>query len=157
MKGYLGQPEATKEIFDDEGWLRTGDIAVFRLQTRDGKDTPYLDIVDRKKDIMKVKGLQVAPVEIESHLAAHPAVAEVAVVGVRDEDAGERPFAFIVRSPKEMVDVDEETIKAELNRLVEGALSEPHWLRRNIRFVDEFPKSSNGKTLKFKLRETLSS
>ncbi|BCS23694.1 putative NRPS-like protein biosynthetic cluster [Aspergillus puulaauensis] len=157
MKGYLGQPEATKEIFDDEGWLRTGDIAVFRLQTRDGKDTPYLDIVDRKKDIMKVKGLQVAPVEIESHLAAHPAVAEVAVVGVRDEDAGERPYAFIVRSPKEMVDVDEETIKAELNRLVESALSEPHWLRRNIRFVDEFPKSSNGKTLKFKLRETLSS
>lgn len=157
IKGYLGQPEATKEIFDDEGWLRTGDIAVFRVQTQDGKDTPYLDIVDRKKDIMKVKGLQVAPVEIEAHLAAHPAVAEVAIVGVRDEDAGERPFAFIVRSAKEMVDVDEDIIKGELNRLVESALSEPHWLRKNIRFVDEFPKSSNGKTLKFKLRETLAS
>ncbi|KAJ5220197.1 NRPS-like protein biosynthetic cluster [Penicillium chermesinum] len=155
MKGYLGQEEATKEVFDEQGWLRTGDIAVFRIQEKDGKKTTYLDIVDRKKDIMKVKGMQVAPVEIESHLAAHPAVAEVAVVGVRDEDAGERPYAFIVRSPTVMTDTDEETLKAELNQLIEGALSEPHWLRKNITFVDEFPKSSNGKPLKYKLRQGL--
>ncbi|KAL4928071.1 uncharacterized protein BDV17DRAFT_298800 [Aspergillus undulatus] len=154
MKGYLGQEEATKEVFDEEGWLRTGDIAVFRLRDEE-KDTPYLDIVDRKKDIMKVKGLQVAPVEIESHLAAHAAVAEVAVVGIRDEDAGERPFAFIIRSPKAFTELDEDALKAELNRHVEGTLSEPHWLRKNIRFVEEFPKSSNGKPLKYKLRESL--
>lgn len=155
MKGYLGQKEATREIFDEQGWLRTGDIAVFRIQSKDDMKTPYLDIVDRKKDIMKVKGMQVAPVEIESHLAAHPAVAEVAVVGVRDEDAGERPYAFIVRSPTVMTDEDEETLKVELNSLIEGALSEPHWLRKNITFVDEFPKSSNGKPLKYKLRQSL--
>ncbi|KAL4995967.1 hypothetical protein BDV10DRAFT_122716 [Aspergillus recurvatus] len=155
MKGYLGQEAATKEVFDEQGWLRTGDIAVFRLTKNGGKETPHLDIVDRKKDIMKVKGLQVAPVEIESHLAAHPAVAEVAVVGVRDEDAGERPYAFIVRSPRAMADMDEEALKADLNRHVEATLSEPHWLRKNIRFVDEFPKSSNGKPLKYKLKESL--
>ncbi|KAL3430054.1 hypothetical protein BDV09DRAFT_189603 [Aspergillus tetrazonus] len=155
MKGYLGQETATREVFDEQGWLRTGDIAVFRLTGQDGKVTPHLDIVDRKKDIMKVKGLQVAPVEIESHLAAHPAVAEVAVVGVRDEDAGERPYAFIVRSPRAMADLDEEALKADLNRHVEATLSEPHWLRKNIRFVEEFPKSSNGKPLKYKLKGSL--
>lgn len=155
MKGYLGQETATREVFDEQGWLRTGDIAVFRLTGQDGKVTPHLDIVDRKKDIMKVKGLQVAPVEIESHLSSHPAVAEVAVVGVRDEDAGERPYAFIVRSPRAMADLDEESLKADLNRHVEATLSEPHWLRKNIRFVEEFPKSSNGKPLKYKLKESL--
>ncbi|KAL6232847.1 hypothetical protein BDW75DRAFT_242605 [Aspergillus navahoensis] len=60
MKGYLGQEAATQEVFDEQGWLRTGDIAVFRLNNNDGKETAHLDIVDRKKDIMKVKGLQVA-------------------------------------------------------------------------------------------------
>ncbi|KAL4812985.1 hypothetical protein BDW67DRAFT_193115 [Aspergillus spinulosporus] len=155
MKGYLGQEKATQEVFDEQGWLRTGDIAVFRLTSKEGKNTPHLDIVDRKKDIIKVKGLQVAPVEIESHLAAHPAVAEVAVVGVRDEDAGERPYAFIVRSPKVMADLDEEALKSDLNRHVEATLSEPHWLRKNIQFVEEFAKSSNGKPLKYKLKECL--
>lgn len=155
MKGYLGQDDATREIFDEQGWLQTGDIAVFRSESKDGGKTTYLDIVDRKKDIMKVKGMQVAPVEIESHLAGHPSVAEVAVVGIRDEDAGERPFAFIVRSPTVMADLDEEALKAEYNRIIEGALSEPHWLRKNIKFVDEFPKSSNGKPLKYKLRQGL--
>ncbi|KAL4910502.1 hypothetical protein BDW74DRAFT_184412 [Aspergillus multicolor] len=155
MKGYLGAESATAEVFDEEGWLRTGDIAVFRHSAKDGRETAHLDIVDRKKDIMKVKGMQVAPVEIEACLAAHPAVAEVAVVGVRDEDAGERPFAFIVRSPKVMVELDEDALRAELNKHVEGALSEPHWLRKNVRFMGELPKSSNGKPLKYKLRESL--
>ncbi|KAL4880710.1 hypothetical protein BJY04DRAFT_207902 [Aspergillus karnatakaensis] len=155
MKGYLGAEAATQEIFDADGWLRTGDIAVFRVKSSDKVHTPYLDIVDRKKDIMKVKGLQVAPVEIEACLAGHPGVADVAVVGVPDEDAGERPFAFVIRAAGEMAGVGEEELRGELNRLVEAALSEVHWLRRNIRFVEEFPRSSNGKPLKFKLKESL--
>ncbi|KAL4922592.1 hypothetical protein BDW62DRAFT_215651 [Aspergillus aurantiobrunneus] len=139
MKAYLGQEAATKEVFDEQGWLRTGDIAVFRLRSEDNQETPYLDIVDRKKDIMKVKGLQVAPW----------------LGGIREDDTGERPFAFIVRSPKGMAELDDDGLKAELNRHVESTLSEPHWLRKNIRFVDEFPKSSNEKPLKYKLRERL--
>ncbi|KAL4985686.1 hypothetical protein BDW68DRAFT_189429 [Aspergillus falconensis] len=134
MKGYLGQEAATQEVFDGQGWLRTGDIA----------KTTHLDIVDRKKDIVQVKGLQVAPVEVESHLAARPAVAGFAVVGVRDEDAGEWPYAFIVRSPRAMADMDKEALKADLN-------CHEHY----IRFVDEFPKSGIGKPLKYKLKESL--
>ncbi|KAL5343854.1 hypothetical protein BJX70DRAFT_351911 [Aspergillus crustosus] len=155
ISGYFGAEAATKDLLDEAGWLKTGDIAVFRLKDDDKQHTPYLDIVDRKKDIMKVKGLQVAPVEIEAHLAAHPAVADVAVVGIRDEDAGERPYAFIIRSPKEFMQLDEDALRGKLNKHVEATLSEPHWLRKNIRFVEEFPRSSNGKPLKYKLREGL--
>ncbi|KAL5044870.1 hypothetical protein BDW71DRAFT_198752 [Aspergillus fruticulosus] len=119
MKGYLGQEAATQEVFDGQGWLRT--------------KTTHLDIVDRKKDIVQVKGLQVAPVEVESHLAA-----------LRDEDAGEWPYAFIVRSPRAMADMDKEALKADLN-------CHEHY----IRFVDEFRKSGIGKPLKYKLKESL--
>lgn len=135
-------------------------------------------IVDRKKDIIKVKvciktrktraqskeksatsndtdtpqGLQVAPAEIEQQLFIHPATDEAAVISVADEDAGERPFAFIVRSHKYMVELDEKALKADINAHIEKTMSEPHWLRGNISFEAEIPKSHNGKALKFKLK-----
>ncbi|KAL8870181.1 MAG: hypothetical protein Q9198_007694 [Flavoplaca austrocitrina] len=149
MAGYLGDEAANRSTFDEEGWLRTGDVATFK---KDDTGTEHLFIVDRKKDIMKVKGLQVAPAEIEQQLFIHPAIDEAAVISVADEDAGERPFAFIVRSHKNMVELDEKALKADINKHIEKTMSEPHWLRGNISFEAEIPKSHNGKALKFKLK-----
>ena len=98
------------------------------------------------------QGLQVAPAEIEQELLCHSAVDEAAVISVADEDAGERPFAFIVRSAKNLVEYDEKTLRADINEHIEKTMSEPHWLRSNISFETEIPKSHNGKALKFKLK-----
>ena len=79
------------------------------------------------------------------------------MVSVSDDDAGERPFAFIVRSPKVMAELDERALKTEISKHVEETMSEPHWLRKNIAFETEIPKSHNGKALKYKLKALLAS
>ncbi|MFT7596291.1 MAG: acyl-CoA synthetase (AMP-forming)/AMP-acid ligase II [Paracoccaceae bacterium] len=89
MKGYLNNPTATAETIDAEGWLRTGDIGRF---DQDG----YLFLTDRVKDLIKYKGFQVAPPELEATLLTYPNIADVAVIGVPDADAGEVPMAFVV-------------------------------------------------------------
>ncbi|RDW80797.1 acetyl-CoA synthetase-like protein [Coleophoma crateriformis] len=150
--GYFGEDEADTTTFGSDGWLRTGDVAAFQ-QNSNGDS--HLIIVDRKKDIMKVKGIQVPPVEIEAQLVAHPAVDDAAVVAIEDEDAGERPFAFVVRSQKVMTDVDEKGLKQAINKHIQNTLSEPFWLRQNIRFIEAIPKSHNGKSLKYKLKQQL--
>ena len=93
--------------------------------------------------------------EIEAQLLCHPAVAEAAVVSVPDEDAGERPFAFLVRSPRAKAELDDQTLKMEISKHIEDTMSEPHWLRKNIAFETEIPKSHNGKALKYKLKDLL--
>ncbi|KAJ5374362.1 AMP dependent ligase/synthetase [Penicillium concentricum] len=133
-----------------DGWLVTGDVACMRRNT-DGEE--HLFIVDRKKDIMKVKGIQVAPVEIEAQLLNHPAVDEAAVFGVQHDEAGERPFAFVVRSRQVNTEMDEQTLREALAAHIQDTLSEPFWLRENIRFLEAIPKSHSGKALKFKLKE----
>ncbi|EPE34349.1 Acetyl-CoA synthetase-like protein [Glarea lozoyensis ATCC 20868] len=152
MKEYLDDDLKRDVTFDSDGWLRTGDVATFK---QNPKGDSHLFIVDRKKDIMKVKGIQVPPVEIEGHLVAHPAVDDAAVVAISDEDAGERPFAFVVRSQKVMTDIDEKSLKKDISGYIQSTLSEPYWLRQNIRFIDAIPKSHNGKALKFKLKQQL--
>ena len=89
MQGYLGQRTATEAILSREGWLRTGDLGHVDA---DGN----VVIVDRIKELIKVKGFQVAPTEIEDALRAHPAVADAAVVGQPDDRDGERPIAFVI-------------------------------------------------------------
>ena len=89
MEGYLNNDEATAETITDDGWLRTGDIA-------DVDDEGYFSIVDRLKELIKYKGFQVPPAELEAILIAHPAVADCAVIGVPDEEAGEMPKGFVV-------------------------------------------------------------
>ena len=89
MKGYLNNPEATARTVDEDGWLHTGDIGVVDA---DG----YLTVVDRLKELIKVKGFQVAPAELESLLLKHPNIADVAVIPVPDENCGEVPKAFVV-------------------------------------------------------------
>jgi acyl-CoA synthetase (AMP-forming)/AMP-acid ligase II len=90
MKSYLNRPEATAETIDAEGWLRTGDIGY-----ADADGDFY--IVDRAKELIKYKGLQVAPAELEAVLLGHSSIAEVAVIGIADEEAGEVSKAFVVR------------------------------------------------------------
>ena len=91
MKGYLNNPGATAHAIDADGWFHTGDVA--RLD-EDGS----LRIVDRIKELIKYKGYQIAPAELEALLLTHPAIADAAVIGVPDDEAGEIPKAFVVAS-----------------------------------------------------------
>ncbi|XP_027368423.1 4-coumarate--CoA ligase 2-like isoform X2 [Abrus precatorius] len=100
MKGYLNDPEATARTIDKEGWLHTGDIGFI-------DDDDELFIVDRLKELIKYKGYQVAPAELEALLIAHPSISDAAVVPLKDEVAGEVPVAFVVRSNGSTITEDE--------------------------------------------------
>jgi acyl-CoA synthetase (AMP-forming)/AMP-acid ligase II len=132
MKGYLNNPEATARTVDAEGWLHTGDIGVV-------DEEGYLLVVDRLKELIKVKGFQVAPAELESLLLKHPRVADAAVIGVPDDEAGEVPKAIVVaREPLTAADVIA-FVHAEV----------AHYKRiRHVEFVDAIPKSASGKILR---------
>jgi acyl-CoA synthetase (AMP-forming)/AMP-acid ligase II len=132
MKGYLNNAEATAKTVDADGWLRTGDIGVVDA---DG----YLEIVDRLKELIKVKGFQVAPAELEALLLKHTSVADAAVIGVVDGECGEVPKAFVVaRGPITAGDV---------MAFVEQHVA--HYKRlRHVEFVDAIPKSPSGKILR---------
>jgi acyl-CoA synthetase (AMP-forming)/AMP-acid ligase II len=132
MKGYLNNPEATARTVDADGWLHTGDIGVV-------DDDGYLLVVDRLKELIKVKGFQVAPAELESLLLKHPRVADVAVIGVPDDEAGEVPKAIVVA--REPLTADE--VIAYVHSEV------AHYKRvRHVEFVDAIPKSASGKILR---------
>ncbi len=132
MKGYLGNPEATAATVDAEGWLHTGDVG---RADEDG----YVTIVDRAKELIKYKGYQVAPAELEDLLLSHPAVADVAVIPVADEEAGEIPKACVVRAG----DVSGE----EIMRYVAERVA-PQKKVRAVEFLEEIPKSASGKILR---------
>lgn len=132
MLGYLNAERATAAVLDPDGWLRTGDLC--RVDA-DG----YLFVVDRVKELIKYKGFQVAPAELEAVLLAHPHVADVAVVRSPDPDAGEVPKAFVVANGP----VDAEALMA----WVAGRVA-PHKRIRRVEFVDEIPKGPYGKVLR---------
>jgi acyl-CoA synthetase (AMP-forming)/AMP-acid ligase II len=137
MRGYLNAPEATAAMLDPDGWLHTGDLG--RID-----EHGYVYIVDRVKELIKYKGLQVAPAELEAVLLAHPAVTDAAVVRSPDEEAGEVPKAFVVaRTP-----VDAEELMAFVAERVA-----PHKKVRRLEFVDEIPKAASGKILRRVLLE----
>jgi acyl-CoA synthetase (AMP-forming)/AMP-acid ligase II len=131
MAGYLGNPQATAETVVD-GWLRTGDLA--RVDS-DG----IFWIVDRLKELIKYKGYQVAPAELESLLLTHPDVADVAVVGVPHGGGGEAPKAFVVARRA----VDGEELMAWVADRVA-----PYKKVREVEFVEAIPKSASGKVLR---------
>jgi acyl-CoA synthetase (AMP-forming)/AMP-acid ligase II len=135
MKGYLGHPEATAEIIDREGWLHTGDIG---YADEDGA----LYIIDRLKELIKYKGRQVAPAELEALLLSHPAIADGAVIPSPDADAGEIPVAFVVA--KESVSAD------EIINFVSERVA-PHKKIRRVEFVDQIPRNATGKILRREL------
>jgi acyl-CoA synthetase (AMP-forming)/AMP-acid ligase II len=132
MKGYLRNDEATRHTIDDDGWLHSGDIGYV---DQDG----YFFIVDRLKELIKYKGLQVPPAELEAVLLAHPAIADAAVVPVPDEEAGEIPKAYVVVKGN----VEEDEIMTFVAERVA-----PHKKIRRIELTDEIPKSASGKILR---------
>jgi acyl-CoA synthetase (AMP-forming)/AMP-acid ligase II len=132
MKGYLNRPDATAETIDADGWLRTGDLC---RADEDG----YLYVVDRLKELIKYKGLQVAPAELEALLLSHPEVADAAVVGSSDEEAGELPKALVVAKG----DLTAEEVMSFVAERVA-----PHKKVRKVEFVEEIPKSPSGKILR---------
>jgi acyl-CoA synthetase (AMP-forming)/AMP-acid ligase II len=132
MKGYLKQPVATAETLDAEGWLHTGDVGTFDA---DG----HFYVVDRLKELIKYKGLPVAPAEIEALLLSHPSVADAAVIGVPDPEAGEVPKAFVV--------LREPVTEAEILAFVSARVA-PHKRVRRIETVDRIPRSPSGKILR---------
>jgi acyl-CoA synthetase (AMP-forming)/AMP-acid ligase II len=145
MRGYLNQPQATAETIvegpsQDSGqapWLRTGDIAAVN---EDGQFT----VVDRLKELIKYKGYQVAPAELEALLLTHPAVGDAAVIGIPDEESGEVPKAFVVTR----ADVAAEALLEHVNTRVA-----PHKRLRALDFTDQIPKSASGKILRRVLAE----
>jgi acyl-CoA synthetase (AMP-forming)/AMP-acid ligase II len=134
MAGYLNNDEATASTIDSDGWLHTGDIA---MRDEDG----FYFIVDRLKELIKYKGFQVPPAELEAILINHPGVADCAVIGVPDEDAGEIPKAFIV--PAADTDLDHDALMAHVAEQVS-----PQKKVRQVEEIDEIPKSASGKILR---------
>jgi acyl-CoA synthetase (AMP-forming)/AMP-acid ligase II len=132
MKGYLHNPAATALAIDADGWLHTGDVA--RLEP-DGS----IRIVDRIKELIKYKGYQIAPAELEALLLTHPAIADAAVIPVPDEEAGEVPKAFVV--PRGSITPEDVT------RFVADHVA-PFKKVRAVEIVDEIPKSPSGKILR---------
>jgi len=132
MKGYLNKPEATANTIDAEGWLHTGDIG---FVDEDG----HFFIVDRLKELIKYKGFQVPPAELEAILLTHSCVADAAVIPFPDDEAGEVPKAIIVlREPEEP--------QVILDFVAERVA--PHKRIRHLEFVDQIPKSASGKILR---------
>jgi acyl-CoA synthetase (AMP-forming)/AMP-acid ligase II len=132
MKGYLNRPDATAETIDAEGWLHTGDIG---YADEDG----HFFIVDRAKELIKYKGFQVPPAELEAVLLSHPYVADAAVIPYPDDEAGEVPKGIIVlREPAEP--------QAIMEFVAERVA--PHKRIRYLEFVDKIPKSPSGKILR---------
>ncbi|XP_010541781.1 PREDICTED: 4-coumarate--CoA ligase 1-like [Tarenaya hassleriana] len=141
MKGYLNDAAATAATIDADGWLHTGDVGFI-------DDDDELYIVDRLKELIKYKGFQVAPAELEAMLIAHPDITDVAVVAMKDEAAGEVPVAFVVRAK------DSEITEDEIKKYVSKQVI--FYKRINkVFFVDSIPKAPSGKILRKELRARL--
>ncbi|HEV7980683.1 acyl--CoA ligase family protein [Amycolatopsis sp.] len=138
MSGYFADPEATQAAFRG-GWFHSGDLGV---QHVDG----YVELRDRAKDIIVSGGENISTIEVEAALDSHPAVLEVAVVGVPDDKWGERPKAYVVLRPGESVD------KEALLTHVRGLIAH-YKVPDSVEFLTELPKTSTGKIQKFTLRE----
>jgi len=132
MAGYLNQPEATAATIDEDGWLHTGDIGYVDENT-------FCHVVDRVKELIKFKGFQVAPAELEALLLTHPQIRDVAVVRSPDEEAGEVPKAFVVG--------DGALTAEDVMSFVAERVS-PHKKIRRVEFVDQIPKAASGKILR---------
>jgi acyl-CoA synthetase (AMP-forming)/AMP-acid ligase II len=138
MQGYLDDPKATAEVIDSEGWLHTGDIG--RIDERG-----YLFITGRAKDIYIVGGFNCYPAEIEAMIQAHPAVADIAVVGVPDKRMGEVGKAYVVLN-EDAPPVDEAGLIAWCRDNMAN-----YKVPRSVRFVETLPRTPAGKVQKFRL------
>ena len=140
MRGYLNRESETAATIDVDGWLHTGDIVTVDEAGR-------FHIVDRVKELIKYKAMQVAPAELEALLLAHPLITDAAVVGKPDEEAGEIPYAFVVAS--------EDLTPEAVMDFVAGQVA-PHKRLKGVEFIDEIPKAASGKILRRALKAGLS-
>ncbi|WP_413768790.1 AMP-binding protein [Rhodococcus pyridinivorans] len=138
MLGYLNNAQATADTIDPDGYLHTGDVA---QATADG----LVYIVDRLKELIKYKGYQVPPAELEALLLTHPKIADAAIIGVNDQDGEEIPKAFVVPQPDSGLTAD------DVIEFVAGQVA-PHKKVRAVEFIDQIPKSASGKILRKDLR-----
>lgn len=138
MTGYLNNSTATEETIDTDGWLHTGDVAII-------DEHGHMTIVDRIKELIKYKGFQVAPAELEALLVTHPKIADVAVIGIPDDEAGELPKAFVTPVAGETVTLE------EVQALVSEHLVSYKQIRE-LEILEAIPKSASGKILRKELR-----
>lgn len=138
-KGYLNNPEATREVFDSEGWFHSGDIATM-------DEDAYAYIVDRKKDMINVGGEKVFPSEVEDMMLAHPKIKDLVIVGIPDEVKGEAPKAFI------QLQEGETATGEEIRNFCKTRMA-PYKVPVAVEFVDEIPRSAAGKALRRLLRD----
>ncbi|XP_012438315.1 4-coumarate--CoA ligase-like 9 [Gossypium raimondii] len=143
MRGYVDNEEATVGTLDSDGWLRTGDLCYINNEG-------FLFFVDRIKELIKCKGYQVAPAELEHLLNSHPDVVESAVVPLSDEEAGQVPVAFVVRQSGSNID------ESKLKHFVAQQVS-PYKRIRRIMFIDSLPRNASGKVMRKELVIKLSS
>jgi len=132
MKGYLNRPDATAAMIDAEGWLHTGDIGY-------ADEQGCFFIVDRLKELIKYKGMQIAPAELEAVLLEHPSIADAAVIPLDDEDAGQVPKAFVV--------LKGDVSPAQILEYVAARVA-PYKKLRSVEVTDQIPKSPSGKILR---------
>uniref|UniRef100_A0A1I8FEK6 Acyl-CoA synthetase n=1 Tax=Macrostomum lignano TaxID=282301 RepID=A0A1I8FEK6_9PLAT len=142
MLGYLNNEKATRDCIREDGWFHTGDIAVY-------DEFGYFKIVDRVKELIKVKGSQVAPAELEDILLNHPSVQDCAIIARPDERAGELPCAFVV--PRPGVQLTAEEVKS----YVADRVTKYKRLDGGVVFTDSIPRNPSGKILRRFLRDSL--
>lgn len=140
MTGYLGNPEATAQTLEPDGFLHTGDIVTVDA---DGA----FRVVDRLKELIKYKGYQVPPAELEALLLSHPGIADAAVIGLPDEEAGEVPKAFVVIAPGATL-TERDVVEFVAEQVA------PYKKVRAVEFIEAVPKSASGKILRKDLRAT---
>ncbi|MGQ4434884.1 4-coumarate--CoA ligase family protein [Streptomyces sp. SAS_260] len=139
MKGYLGRPDETAAMIDPDGWLHTGDVGHV-----DGGG--WLFVVDRVKELIKYKGFQVAPAELEALLLTHPGIADAAVVGEYNDDHNEVPHAYVVRQQTALDLSQSEVLMYVAERVA------PYKRVRVVTFIDTVPRAASGKILRRELR-----
>ncbi|MGW3989685.1 4-coumarate--CoA ligase family protein [Streptomyces sp. NPDC004830] len=139
MKGYLDRPDATAAMIDPDGWLHTGDVGHV-------DDQGWLFVVDRVKELIKYKGFQVAPAELEALLLTHPGIADAAVIGTYDDDGNETPHAYVVRQPTAAL------TEADIMTYVAERVA-PYKRVRRVTFTAGIPRAASGKILRRQLRE----
>ncbi|XP_015901516.2 4-coumarate--CoA ligase-like 6 [Ziziphus jujuba] len=143
MQGYLNNAEATMLSVDKDGWMHTGDIVYF-----DGDG--YLYLFDRLKEVIKYKGFQIAPADLEAVLICHPEIEDVAIAGTMDQESGEIPVAFVVKKHRSSLS------EADVMDYVAAKVA-PHKKVRKVVFTASIPKSAAGKILRKDLKNLLSS
>lgn len=148
MKGYWRNPAATDVTKTQDGWLKSGDICYV-------DDRNHVFIVDRLKELIKVKGLQVAPAEVEATLLRHKAIVDVGVIGVpnKEDPTDELVRAYVVLTHSQSPNENREAVKEDIVAFLKANAAKHKWITGGVKFVDEIPKNPSGKILRRKLKD----